>query len=96
MKKICALFEQHQKTVLPQSVGKTAPCLGQDGPSPFLPHILSGLMIAVYFVAYNIYIYIYIYIGECVSVCVAFQAYTRRRLWSNRNQIWHTHADSPV
>ena len=38
-----------------------------------------------------------IYIGECVSVCVglSFQAYTRRRLWSNRNQIWHTHADSP-
>ena len=36
-----------------------------------------------------------IYIGECVSVCVSFQAYTRRRLWSDRNQIWHTHADSP-
>ena len=44
-------------------------------------------------------IYIYIYIGECVcvcvSVCVSFQAYTRRRLWSDRDQIWHTHADSP-
>ena len=38
---------------------------------------------------------IYIYIGECVSVCVSFQAYTRRRLWSDRDQIWHTHADSP-
>ena len=36
-------------------------------------------------------------IGECVSVCVglSFQAYARRRLWSDRNQIWHTHADSP-
>ena len=34
-------------------------------------------------------------IGECVSVCVSFQAYTHRRLWSDRNQIWHTHADSP-
>ena len=36
-----------------------------------------------------------IYIGECVCVCVcvcvSFQAYTRRRLWSDRNQIWHTH-----
>ena len=21
--------------------------------------------------------------------------YTRRRLWSDRDQIWHTHADSP-
>ena len=38
-----------------------------------------------------------VYIGECVcvSVCVSFQAYTRRRLWSDRDQIWHTHADSP-
>ena len=36
-------------------------------------------------------------IGECVcvSVCVSFQAYTRRRLWSDRDQIWHTHAESP-
>ena len=34
----------------------------------------------------------------CVRVCVSFQAYrpTRRRLlWSDRDQIWHTHADSP-
>ncbi len=31
----------------------------------------------------------------CVSVCVSFQAYKRRRLWSDRDQIWHTHADSP-
>ena len=43
---------------------------------------------------------IYIYIGECVCVCVhvcvcvSFRRYTRRRLWSNRDQIWHTHADS--
>ena len=28
------------------------------------------------------------------SVYVSFRAYTRRRLWSDRNQIWHTHADS--
>ena len=43
-------------------------------------------------------------IGECVcvypskhihvAVCGP-QAYTRRRLWSDRNQIWHTRADSP-
>ena len=31
-----------------------------------------------------------------MSVCVSFQAYTHRRLWSYRNQIWHTHADSPT
>ena len=33
----------------------------------------------------------------CVSVCVSFQAYvyTRRRLWSDQDQIWHTHAYSP-
>ena len=31
----------------------------------------------------------------CVCVCVSFQAYTRRRLWSDWDQIWHTHADSP-
>ena len=30
-----------------------------------------------------------------MCVCVSFQAYTRRRLWSDRDQIWHTHADSP-
>ena len=34
-------------------------------------------------------------VSVCVSVCVSFQAYTRRRLWSDRNQIWHTPADSP-
>ena len=28
-------------------------------------------------------------------MCVSFQAYTRRRLWSDRDQIWHTHAYSP-
>ena len=42
-----------------------------------------------------IYIYNYRRVCVCVSVCVSFQAYTRRHLWSNRNQIWHTHADSP-
>ena len=31
-----------------------------------------------------------------MSVRVSFQAYTRRRLWSDRDQIWHTHADSPI
>ena len=37
-----------------------------------------------------------IYIGECVcvSVCVSFRRYTRRRLWSDRDQILQTHADS--
>ena len=30
-----------------------------------------------------------------MSVCGSFQAYTRRRLWSDRDQIWHTHVDSP-
>ena len=29
-----------------------------------------------------------------MSVCVSFRRYTRRRLWSDRDQIWHTHADS--
>ncbi len=38
---------------------------------------------------------IYIQESVCVCVCVSFQAYTRRRLWSDRDQIWHTHADSP-
>ena len=35
-----------------------------------------------------------IYIAECVYVCVSFRAYTRRRLWSDHDQIWHTHSDS--
>ena len=44
-----------EKAVLPQGVGKTAPYLRQDGPSSFLPHIIfAGLIIAVYFVAYNV------------------------------------------
>ena len=30
----------------------------------------------------------------CLSVCVSFRRYTRRRLWSDRDQILHTHADS--
>ena len=54
MKKMCALFEQHQKNVLPQGVVKTGPYLGQDGPSLCFAHIFPGLIIAVYFVAYNV------------------------------------------
>ena len=30
------------------------------------------------------------------SVYVSFRAYTRRRLWSDQNQIWPTHADSSL
>ena len=30
----------------------------------------------------------------CLCVCVSFRRYTRRRLWSDRDQILHTHADS--
>ena len=30
----------------------------------------------------------------CLSVCVSFRRYTRRRLRSDRDQILHTHADS--
>ena len=29
-----------------------------------------------------------------VCVCVSFRRYTRRRLWSDRDDILHTHADS--
>ena len=28
-------------------------------------------------------------------VCVSIPSDTRPRLWSDRDQIWHTHADSP-
>ena len=30
----------------------------------------------------------------CLCVCVSFRRYTRRRLWSDRGQLLHTHADS--
>ena len=30
-----------------------------------------------------------------VSVCVSFREYTRRRLWSDRDQMCDTHAASP-
>ena len=33
-------------------------------------------------------------ISRYESVCVSFRRYTRRRLWSDRDQIWQTHADS--
>ena len=33
-------------------------------------------------------------LSVCVCVCVSFRRYTRRRRWSDRDQILHTHADS--
>ena len=30
-----------------------------------------------------------------MSVCVSFQAYARRRLRSDPDQIWHTHVHAP-
>ena len=39
----------------------------------------------------GVYLYRRVCVCACVSVCVSFQAYTRRRLWSDRDQIWHTH-----
>ena len=70
-KKICALFEQRQKTVLPQGVGKTAPYLEQDGPSPFLlPLVFPGLIIAVYFLPYNVEQHI------CCNAIVEGRGYT--------------------
>ena len=45
---------------------------------------------------YNLYLYrsVCVCVCACVRACVSFWAYTRRRLWSDRAQIWHTHADS--
>ena len=43
-----------KKTILPQSVGKTAPCRGKTVPRRVLPHIFPGLIIAIYFMAYNV------------------------------------------
>ena len=42
----------------------------------------------------NIHLYLYRRVCVCLSVCVSFRRYTRRRLWSDRDQILHTHADS--
>ena len=33
-------------------------------------------------------------LSVCLCVCVSFRRYTRRRLWSDQDQILHTHADS--
>ena len=33
-------------------------------------------------------------LSVCLSVCVSFRRYTRRRLWSDRDQILQTYADS--
>ena len=43
----------------------------------------------------HLHTHLYLYRRVCVCLCVSFQAYTRRRLCSDRNQIWHTHADAP-
>ena len=41
-----------------------------------------------------IHLYLYRRVCVCLSVCVSFWAYTRRRRWSDRDQIRHTHGDS--
>ena len=42
------------------------------------------------------HLYLYRRVCVCLSVCVcvSFRRYTRRRLWSDRDQILHIHADS--
>ena len=44
----------------------------------------------------HLYLYrrVCVCLSVCLSVCVSFRRYTRRRLWSDRDQILHTHADS--
>ena len=55
MKKICALFEQHQKKRLTTGCGKDGPLPGaRRSLAVFCPITFPGLMIAVYFVAYNV------------------------------------------
>ena len=39
-------------------------------------------------------LYLYRRVCVCPCVCVSFRRYTRRRLWSDRDKILHTHADS--
>ena len=41
MKKNMHYLNSTKKAVLPQGVGKTAPYLGQDGPSPFFAPYIS-------------------------------------------------------
>ena len=60
MKKICALFEQHQKkTSYPRVWERRPPTWGKTVPRRFLPHIFPGLIISVYFVAYSVEYHIY-------------------------------------
>ena len=57
MKKICALgpyLNSIKKTVLPQGVGTRPPIWGKTVSRRFLSQIFPGLMIGVYFVAYNV------------------------------------------
>ena len=55
----------------------------------------SPLHTAIYWHVWcSAFVYLYLDIGECVCVCVSFWAYTRRPLWSDRDQIRHTHGDS--
>ncbi len=53
-KKYVHYLNSTNKTVLPQGVGKAPPYLGNTVPRRFVPHIFPGLIIAVYFVAYNV------------------------------------------
>ena len=55
MKKIHALFEQHQqKPSYPRVWERSHSTWGKTVTRRFLPHIFPGLIIAVYFVAYNV------------------------------------------
>ena len=55
--------------------------------------VLGSLMFLTYINDINLYLYRRVCVSVCLSVCVSFWAYTRRRLWSDRDQIRHTHGD---
>ena len=54
LKKYVHYLSSTKKPVLPQGVGRRPPTWGKMVPRRVLPHIFPGLIIAVYFVAYNV------------------------------------------
>ena len=84
---MCIGFHSLLTVVLDESLRPYKDTAVSHAAAAYLVHILNKI---------NLYLYrrVCVCLSVCLSVCVSFRRYTRRRLWSDRDQILHTHADS--